>query len=164
MTELKRFYETFQPTHYNIYLDINRENKKITGKTTISGNAKESTISIHQKDLAVDTVQANDQDVSFTIDRDNDAIRIDLPQAGETTLTVTYTAPLTDSMMGIYPSYYEVDGVKKQIIGTQFETNFARQAFPCVDEPEAKATFDLAIKFDEHAGETILSNMPEKKS
>ncbi|MFT9403772.1 M1 family metallopeptidase, partial [Lentilactobacillus hilgardii] len=163
MTELKRFYETFQPTHYNIYLDINRENKKITGKTTISGNAKESTISIHQKDLAVDTVQANDQDVSFTIDRDNDAIRIDLPQAGETTLTVTYTAPLTDSMMGIYPSYYEVDGVKKQIIGTQFETNFARQAFPCVDEPEAKATFDLAIKFDEHAGETILSNMPEKK-
>ncbi|EEI70848.1 M1 family metallopeptidase [Lentilactobacillus hilgardii] len=163
MTELKRFYETFQPTHYNIYLDINRENKKITGKTTISGNAKESTISIHQKDLAVDTVQANDQDVSFTIDRDNDAIRIDLPQAGETTLTVTYTASLTDSMMGIYPSYYEVDGVKKQIIGTQFETNFARQAFPCVDEPEAKATFDLAIKFDEHAGETILSNMPEKK-
>jgi Aminopeptidase N len=65
--------------------------------------------------------------------------------------------------MGIYPSYYEVDGVKKQIIGTQFETNFARQAFPCVDEPEAKATFDLAIKYDEKAGETTLSNMPEIK-
>ena len=53
--------------------------------------------------------------------------------------------------------------MQKELIGTQFETNFARQAFPCVDEPEAKATFDLAIKFDEHEGETILSNMPEKE-
>src|SRR5699024_10975710 len=52
-------------------------------------------------------------------------------------------------------------GEKKQIIGTQFETTFARQAFPCVDEPEAKATFSLAIKFDEHSGETIIANMPE---
>ncbi len=51
--------------------------------------------------------------------------------------------------------------MKKQIIGTQFETTFARQAFPSIDEPEAKATFDLAIKYDEQPGETILSNMPE---
>ncbi|MDN5576066.1 MAG: M1 family metallopeptidase, partial [Pediococcus sp.] len=92
-----------------------------------------------------------------------DAIRIDLSQTGEVKLTITYKAPLTDSMMGIYPSYYEVNGEKKQIIGTQFETNFARQAFPCVDEPEAKATFDLAIKFDEHEGETTISNMPEAR-
>ncbi len=32
----------------------------------------------------------------------------------------------------------------------------------CVDEPDAKATFDLAIKFDEQPGEQVLSNMPEK--
>lgn len=63
--------------------------------------------------------------------------------------------------MGIYPSYYEVNGERKQLIGTQFETTFARQAFPCVDEPAAKATFSLAIKFDEHPGETIIANMPE---
>ncbi len=50
---------------------------------------------------------------------------------------------------------------KKQLVGTQFETNFARQAFPCVDEPEAKATFELALKFDEKPGEIALSNMPE---
>ena len=77
---------------------------------------------------------------------------------------MSYSAKLTDSMMGIYPSYYEVDGVKKQLIGTQFETTFARQAFPSIDEPVAKATFDLAIKFDEHKGETVLSNMPEVKT
>ena len=66
-------------------------------------------------------------------------------------------------MMGIYPSYYELNGEKKQIIGTQFETTFARQAFPSVDEPEAKATFSLALKWDEQPGEIALANMPEEK-
>ena len=30
-----------------------------------------------------------------------------------------------------------------------------------MDEPEAKATFDLSIKFDQTEGEIVLSNMPE---
>ena len=41
---------------------------------------------------------------------------------------------------------------KEEIIGTQFETTFClSKAFPCIDEPEAKATFSLALKFDEKA-------------
>ncbi|CAJ1201364.1 Aminopeptidase N [Companilactobacillus paralimentarius] len=161
MTEITRFYDKFQPSRYDVFIDINRGTKQISGKTVIDGEAKVPSISIHQKYLTIETVQADGKDVPFTTDDDNDAINIDLPAAGETTLTITYNAKLTDSMMGIYPSYYEVNGEKKQIIGTQFETTFARQAFPCVDEPEAKAKFDMAIKFDEQPGETILANMPE---
>ncbi|EPC96540.1 aminopeptidase N, partial [Lacticaseibacillus paracasei subsp. paracasei Lpp227] len=159
MTEATHFYQAFQPAHYELYLAINRANKTITGKTTITGEAKQTAIALHQKYLKVSALQADGQDVPFTIDDPAEAIRITLPQSGKVTLTIDYTAPLTDTMMGIYPSYYEVDGVKKQIIGTQFETTAARQAFPSVDEPEAKATFDLAIKFDEQPGETIISNM-----
>ncbi|MCI1892534.1 MAG: M1 family metallopeptidase [Schleiferilactobacillus perolens] len=163
MAELTHFYHSFQPTHYDIYLDIDRGTKKISGKTTITGEAKNEAIAIHQKDLTVSAVQADGEDVPFTTDTKADAIRITLAKAGQVTLAITYTAPLTDTMMGIYPSYYELNGEKKQLIGTQFETNAARQAFPCVDEPEAKATFSLAIKFDEKPGETIIANMPEKK-
>ena len=161
MTEITRFYDTFHPAHYDIYLDIDRGAKTISGTTKINGDAKTKTISIHQNGLAIKSVEADDQTVPFTVDNKNDGINIDLEKIGETTLAITYTAKLTDSMMGIYPSYYEVNGEKKQIIGTQFETTFARQAFPCVDEPEAKAKFDIAIKFDEQPGETILANMPE---
>lgn len=164
MAELTRFYNMFQPTHYNIFLDINRESKQITGQTEITGDAQTQEIALHQKGLKVSKVQADGSDVSFITDNENEAIRIKLAGTGMVTLKVDYTTQLTDSMMGIYPSYYEIDGEKKQIIGTQFETTFARQAFPGIDEPEAKATFDLAIKFDEHAGETILSNMPEIKT
>ncbi|MFD1465370.1 M1 family metallopeptidase [Lapidilactobacillus mulanensis] len=161
MAELTHFYQVFKPTHYNVYIDINRETKKISGKTAITGLAETESISIHQKYLTIESVLADGQSVPFTVDDAAEAIRITLPKAGEVTLEITYTAKLTDTMMGIYPSYYEVDGVKKQIIGTQFETTSARQAFPSVDEPEAKATFDVAIKYDEHEGEVTLANMPE---
>lgn len=161
MAELARFYQAFQPSHYDLYLDINRETKSFSGQTKITGQATTTAINVHQKGLAISQVQADGQTVPFTVDDKNEAIRITLPSNGDVTLTIDYTAKLTDSMMGIYPSYYEVDGVKKQIIGTQFETTFARQAFPSIDEPEAKATFALAIKFDEQPGEIVLSNMPE---
>lgn len=161
MAKIERFYNTFQPEHYDIYLDINREEKAISGKTTITGNASDTQIAVNQKFLTVTSVQTAGENLDYKVDNDAEAIRITLPQAGQVTFTISYTAKLTDSMMGIYPSYYEVNGEKKQVIGTQFETTFARQAFPCVDEPEAKATFSLAIKFDEHPGETIIANMPE---
>ncbi|MBD5806302.1 M1 family metallopeptidase [Limosilactobacillus walteri] len=161
MAKIERFYNTFQPDHYDVFVNIDRGNKTINGKTTITGNASVPNIAINQKALHITSVQTADQELDFTTDDTAEAIRITLPQTGKVTFTITYDTKLTDSMMGIYPSYYEVNGEKKQIIGTQFETTFARQAFPCVDEPEAKATFSLAIKYDEHPGETIIANMPE---
>ncbi|MDO4903065.1 MAG: M1 family metallopeptidase [Limosilactobacillus sp.] len=163
MAENKRLFDLFQPTHYDVYLDINRADKTITGTTTIEGHASESTILINQKFLHIQNVVADKKQLPFTVKDDEEAIEITLPADGDVKFSIDYTAKLTDTMMGIYPSYYEVDGVQKQIIGTQFETTAARQAFPCVDEPEAKATFSLAIKYDEHDGETILANMPETK-
>ncbi|WP_334330457.1 M1 family metallopeptidase [Companilactobacillus sp. HBUAS59699] len=164
MTGITHAYDTFQPTHYDIFIDIDRGTKQISGKSVIDGDAQQKDIFIQQKNMEISSVQADGKDVPFEVDNKKEAINITLPKTGTTTLAVTYKAPLTDSMMGIYPSYYEVDGVKKEIIGTQFETTFARQAFPSVDEPEAKAKFDLAIKFDEKPGETILANMPEVKN
>ena len=161
MSSIARFYENFKPSHYDVFLDINRAKKTIKGNTTVSGIAEQPVIKLHQKDLTIESVQVAGENVPFKVDNDAEAIVITLPEDGDVTLTVTYSAPLTDTMMGIYPSYYKVNGETKQIIGTQFETTFARQAFPCVDEPEAKATFSLAIKYDEHPGETIIANMPE---
>ncbi len=163
MAELMRFYQSFQPEHYQVFLDINRAQKQFSGRTTITGTAKEALVLIHQNGLVIETVTAAGKSVPFTVDNDANALKVEVGQPGEVTLVIAYTAALTDSMMGIDPCYYQVDGVQKELIGTQFETNFARQAFPCIDEPEAKATFDLAVKFDEHEGETILSNMPEKE-
>lgn len=159
----KHLYETFQPSHYDLYLDIDRGKKTIVGKTTVIGKALEPQIALNQKYLKIESVTVDGADVPFTVDDANEKFDITLPAAGETTLTIAYSTSLTDSMMGIYPSYYTVDGQKKELIGTQFESTAARQAFPGVDEPEAKATFDVAIKFDEKPEDLIIANMPEKK-
>lgn len=164
MAEITRLYQKFQPSHYNLFIDVERDTKKISGTSTITGDAKTTDIQVNQKGMTIASVKADGQDVPFTTDDDAEVINITLPKTGEATVAIEYSAPLTDSMMGIYPSYYELNGEKKQIIGTQFETTFARQAFPSVDEPEAKATFDLALKFDEQPGETVLANMPEVRT
>lgn len=161
MADSTRFYEKFQPVHYDIYLDIDRAAKHFKGIATIKGNAVDTKIALHQKFLNVASVQADGQDVPFSFSDRQEAIQLELPHSGDVELKVVYDAKLTDTMMGIYPSYYTVAGQKKQLIGTQFETTAARQAFPGIDEPEAKATFSLAIKYDEQPGETIIANMPE---
>ncbi|EGF06156.1 aminopeptidase N [Streptococcus sanguinis SK1057] len=161
MQAVKHFIETFVPEHYDLFLDLNRAGKTFSGKVTITGEAKTSKISLHQKDLTVEAVEVAGQARPFTLDKDNEALYIELEAAGHVVVTITYTGKITDNMTGIYPSYYTVDGVKKEIISTQFESHFAREAFPSVDEPEAKATFDLALKFDQAEGELALSNMPE---
>lgn len=161
---IDRLYSKLHPEKYTIKIAIDRSQKTIAGTVWMTAEALADTVFLHQKDLVIDKVLVNGTPHDFSVDNDEQTVKITNVTPGKITLEVAYHTKLTDTMMGIYPSYYHVDGIKKQIIGTQFETTFARQAFPCVDEPEAKAIFELAIKFDEHAGETILANMPEAKT
>jgi puromycin-sensitive aminopeptidase len=64
-------------------------------------------------------------------------------------------------MNGIYPCNFEEGGKKQKLISTQFESHHAREAFPCIDEPEAKATFDLTLLTPQD-DLTVLANTPIK--
>ena len=104
----KHFYETFHPEHYDLFIDINRAQKTINGTSTITGEALENTILINQKYMKIASVTSAGKDVPFTVNEDKEAIAIELGQTGKVTVEIKYSAPLTDSMMGIYPSYYQV--------------------------------------------------------
>ena len=161
MQAVEHYIEKFVPEHYDLFLDLSRETKTFSGKVTITGQAKSDRISLHQKDLEIASVEVVGQARPFTLDNENEALHIELAEAGSVELVIAFSGKITDNMTGIYPSYYTVDGVKKEVLSTQFESHFAREAFPCVDEPEAKATFDLALRFDQAEGEVAVSNMPE---
>ena len=137
MQAVAHFIDTFVPEHYDLFLDLNRSNKTFSGKVTINGEAKETRISLHQKDLTIETVEVAGQARPFTVDDANEAVYVELEGTGQVTVTLTYSGKITDNMTGIYPSYYSIDGVKKEVLSTQFESHFAREAFPSVDEPEA---------------------------
>jgi aminopeptidase N len=63
-------------------------------------------------------------------------------------------------MAGFYRStYVDYKGDEKLVASTQFEALDARRAFPCVDEPAAKATFLVSLVVPSHL--ECFSNMPE---
>ncbi|WP_374284729.1 M1 family metallopeptidase [Lactococcus sp.] len=158
---VKHLIDTFVPENYKIFLDIDRKTKTFKGQVAIKGEAKGENVYFHAKDLHIHNVRVFSVDTNFMNDYENEEVVVGVGTTGNVTISFEYEGKITDNMMGIYPSYYEVNGEKKMLIGTQFESHFARQAFPSIDEPEAKATFDLSVKFDEEPGDTIISNMPE---
>jgi aminopeptidase N len=79
---------------------------------------------------------------------------------GHYTVTMAYEGKITKPMDGIYPCFFKHGGKDKMLIATQFESHHARDAFPCIDEPEAKATFDLTLITPGDEGEVVLANTP----
>lgn len=158
-----RLHDIFQPSHYDLQITLDRKNRHFTGHVTITGEKVSSTepITLHAKELTITSVQLDDiSGVKSTVG-DQDQLVIDADAvAGIHTLTLTFEGSITDGMHGLYPSYYTVDGIKKELLITQFESHHAREVFPCVDEPEAKATFDLTLTTE--SGVEVLSNMPKK--
>ncbi len=82
---------------------------------------------------------------------------------GRYTLGCSFSGVLNDRLSGFYRSVYVDDeGVERVIATTQFEETDARRAFPCFDEPDLKAVFDITI--DEPEGMLAVSNSPELSS
>ncbi|MEO7364214.1 MAG: M1 family metallopeptidase, partial [Candidatus Saccharimonadales bacterium] len=78
--------------------------------------------------------------------------------AGNYSVTMTFSGKITDHMNGIYPCRFKDGKEDKMLLATQFESHHAREAFPCIDEPEAKATFDLTLVTP--TVRTVIGNTP----
>jgi aminopeptidase N len=79
---------------------------------------------------------------------------------GQYIIRLEFHAPITPGMTGLYPCYFKIEDTELALLATQFESHHAREVFPCIDEPEAKATFDLTLNTE--PGITTLSNTPVK--
>ncbi len=174
---VRRLYEGFVPEQYQLFLDPNMATKKVQGTVTIIGLKKgrpSQRLSFHQHGLKIisATITKHDKkgDTHIEVSRINlqnklDEVRLHTESqlhAGKYTVTLDFTAAIQDGMHGIYHADYQQDGTNKTVISTQLESHHAREAFPCIDEPEAKATFSLSLTVPD--GNTALSNMPEKSS
>ena len=162
MTKVPRLLDTLTPNHYNLTLDLTRaEEKEFSGTVIISGESTSESISLHSKGLTIQSATIDNQpaDVSFG---EFDELRLSQPnlENGNHTIHINFSGNITDAMHGLYPCYFTHDGVKKQLFATQFESHHAREVFPCVDEPAAKAEYDLTLIT--RPGITVLGNMPVK--
>lgn len=146
-----------------------------SGSVIISGQKvgrPSQRVTLHAKGLKITSAtiehhgKAGDQ--AIEVDRINvqqsyDEVRLhakSMIYPGKYTIILTFSGKITPNMDGIYPCNFTHKGVAKQLIATQFESHHAREVFPCIDEPEAKATFDLSLTTPR--SETVISNTPAK--
>lgn len=155
--------ELFSPAHYNVNLNISKRVQRVfTGSVTIDGELThtDTKIMLHAKDLTVTRATIDGTEAKPELRADDElhlTTGADIP-AGSHTVVVEFEGKITDQMHGIYPCYFTHDSTPKELLMTQLESHSAREAFPCVDEPVAKATFQLTLTTE--TGITVLSNTP----
>jgi aminopeptidase N len=162
MQKVKQLLEQFSPSKYNLSLTIDRKTRATRGIISIHGKSNSAgIIELHSKDLTINSVTIDGKNSDFKHSA-NDVLTLIsanlLP--GKHIVVIDFIGKITDAMHGIYPCYFEHQGAKKELIATQFESHHAREAFPCVDEPAAKATFDVTLTTENEV--TVLGNMPVK--
>jgi aminopeptidase N len=173
--KVKRLYSEFKPEHYELWLEPDRQKQSFDGRAVITGRKTgrpSRRITFHQKGLKIKSARIFKNDnkgrLELDLDRINlhdsfDEVRLHSKQQlfpGEYEIHMEFFGKITVPMHGIYACNFRLGGKPKQLIATQFESHHAREAFPCIDEPAAKASFDLTLVTPK--GETIIANTPVK--
>ncbi|XP_046682393.1 aminopeptidase N-like isoform X2 [Homalodisca vitripennis] len=136
--------------------------KTSTDKIVIHANpdyitVKSISVSSVSQDLVVVTTQTNLTYEFLTIN-------LNSPMTVDSTVTVNiiYDGILGKNMLGFYMTSYN-SSTGMQLMGiTQFESTYARRAFPCFDEPAYRAPFSINIL--RTADQITMSNMNIKES
>lgn len=159
---MERFLDYFVPEKYTLSLGINKFDRKIGGTVLVVGEALQESIKFHAVDLKIKQVLVNGKNAEFKADKKE--LEILNVKPGKAEIVITYDGSLNENMEGAYLSTYEHNKKTEIIVTTQFESHYAREAFPCIDEPAAKAVFELSLTVPSIEDEIILSNMPVAKT
>jgi len=148
--------------NYQLELNFDLGNKVYEGKEKIFLSLdKEDLIKIDSIDLKIKELKVNDKEVDFEITQDKILIKNGF-QKGENIIFINFEGELKEVLGGIYLSKYRDNKEEKYLITTQFEPVEARKAFPCFDDPDKKATFDLTLIFPKNF-KTISNTLPIKE-
>jgi len=154
------------PSNYKLIITPDFKTFRYHGKETISASVAKSTklITLNSSELriiraTVSTSQLS-QEAAVKEDKKDTSIALTFakPVSGAIEIKVEYEGTNNDGMYGFYRSKYVHNGKEDYILTSQFEAPSARTAFPCIDEPEFKATFELELVIDKEL--MAVSNMP----
>lgn len=154
------------PINYELIFEPNLKKFTFEGKESVSVICKKPTrkIIMDCAELKIKSCQiiSGGKKIKSTPKTDDKKeelqIILDDKIKGNVTINLEFQGILNDRLLGFYRSKYTQNGKTKYLATTQFEAADARRAFPCWDEPEAKATFEISIIADNKF--TAISNMP----
>lgn len=159
---MERLLNYFKPENYNIELNIDKHKGTARGRTVITGSptaeGEKQGIKLHAVGLTIDRIRVNDKITKFT--HEDTVLTVPVQDSAPSVLEIDYHFTLNTNMQGAYLSNYRANNKDCLMVSTQFESHYARECFPCIDEPAAKATFDLSITIPkEDENDIVLSNM-----
>ncbi|KYN14240.1 Aminopeptidase N [Trachymyrmex cornetzi] len=165
-----RLPKTLNPNLYNISLTPYIKKGTFTGKVKIHMTVLENTtliaLNAHKLNILSVKVFKNDLEINvqnYTTKHIPQQLRIYLSSYIHTNekiiAEIEFNGTLNDEMTGFYrSSYVDSTGVQHWLATTHFEPTYARQAFPCFDEPAFKSNFSINIqRLNNYIS---LSNMP----
>ncbi|MBR2544309.1 M1 family metallopeptidase [Candidatus Saccharibacteria bacterium] len=154
---MDRLINYFVPEKYILDIKIDKKAKTLGGTVVVEGRAKAENIKFHAVGLSVDQVAINGKKAAFEVE--NGVLTIFKAPRSDLRVEIDYHGSLNENMQGAYLSTYKYRGETEVIVATQFESHYAREAFPCIDEPEAKAVFEVSISIPDK-DDLVLANMP----
>jgi len=166
-----RLPRTVTPSRYAIELRLDPTSPTFDGTedVTIAVHEPVTEIVLNGKELSVraGAVIAWDETVieiaKAVPDPSAGRITLELPaelEAGAYTLRLDFSGKLSDLMEGMYRSRFTDDeGRDHVIVTTHFEATDARRNFPCWDEPDLKASFQMTLVVPQ--GLVAITNTPE---
>ncbi len=144
----QRLPDTARPTHYDITLRPDFQNKSFSGQEAIDIQLLKPApaITLNAADIQFQEVSISQDgkthEATVRLDPKDQMVELRVPQplnTGVAQIRIRYTGTLKQPLRGFYLS--EANG--RQYAVTQFESTDARRAFPSFDEPALKATFTL---------------------
>lgn len=145
--------QSIKPVRYVLDLTPDLKSFSFTGKETVAFELLSDTKALtwHARDLKIKKAILGDQELKIQYNNEDETVTFSsnsvLP-AGSYNLELEYQGEINDSLHGWYRSKYEDTGETKWLATTQFEATSAREAFVCIDEPAAKATFGVTLHID----------------
>jgi aminopeptidase N len=155
---------SLNPINYRLHLepDLKTFSFKATADIRLHVDAPTDSIVLNALDLTVHRCLMRDRDIdtpcAFRLNPEKETLEITPPGpvSGTIQLVIDYTGEINNRMAGFYRSQYGGAEDPKFIAVTQFQESDARRAFPCLDHPLKKATFDVEMVIDKN--HVALSN------
>ncbi len=158
-----RLPHTVVPSRYRLSLEPDFGSATFAGMVSIDVTSTEpvESVALNADELEIASVCIDGAEVPFHLDAVAERLVIESAlDAGDAVIDITFTGTLNDKLRGWYRSTFsDADGVERVIATTQMQATDCRRAFPCFDEPDFKAVFEITLVVEPDL--LAVSNGPE---
>ena len=164
--EKSQLSDSISPIYYDLLFEPDLANFTFKGTTKIKIKLKKpsSQITLNSSELKIKNAKiihnnkTHNAKIGVNEKEETLSLKTSEPISKEATIEIEFEGILNDKLSGFYRSKYMQNEKEKYLATTQFEAPYARQAFPCFDQPDKKAVFSVSLLIQKDL--KAISNMP----